>query len=278
MKKNNEENMNNEIITPEEITSMEKIISPEEEKRLAFAEQQMVMQEIYQQGFSEHIKSLADLGDNFNLEKHQLNPESGICVCCMDERTPRGKHAAGSGMLLSDEELDDFVKEAQPDSFSSHDGCGAAKLYCKKYGLPLEKSDEIAKEWAKEKADKYGKKYFHIPFSEMIGSKEFHSARVAYFDNTGIFNYDRKDKSLPQGFMINRRDLKKESALEEIKVALNIIFGDHGLKDLLTPENPFVMVAIASNQEELEQLKTELTGIEYQFGDRVKIDGFVKPE
>jgi hypothetical protein len=112
----------------------------------------------------------------------------------------------------------------------------------------------------------------------MIGSKEFHSARVAYFDNTGIFNYDRKDKSLPQGFMINRRDLKKESALEEIKVALNIIFGDHGLKDLLTPENPFVMVAIASNQEELEQLKTELTGIEYQFGDRVKIDGFVKPE
>lgn len=78
--------------------------------------------------------------------------------------------------------------------------------------------------------------------------------------------------------MINRGDLKKESALGEVETSLNIIFSNHGLKDLLTQENPFVLVAIASNQEELEQLKTELTEIEHQFGNRVKIDGFIKPE
>jgi len=51
------------------------------------------------------------MADAFDLEKHKPAPELHRCVCCMDERTPIGVHAAGSGMLLSDADFAKYIAQ-----------------------------------------------------------------------------------------------------------------------------------------------------------------------
>jgi hypothetical protein len=189
----------------------------------------------------------------------------------MDERTPFGIHAAGSGILLPEYDFDIFMSKTNPDCLTSHDGCGAGKIYCLKNNLPLEDSDKIAKEWTMKMAEKYGKKHYHISYSEMVGSKEHHHARVCYFDATGQFNYS---DPLPAGFAVNRMDMPASVAIDEVSVAMDIIF-THGPKNLFDSENPFLLVAIGNNEEELSVLKQELSSLNNKYGKLVKIDGLL---
>jgi hypothetical protein len=191
----------------------------------------------------------------------------------MDERTPCGAHAAGSGMLLSDKDFAEYVRQVNPDSISSHTGCGAAKLYAKAKGLPVDQADQIAKDWAREKAQKLGLKYTHLEVD-----KPFHYARVCYYDGTGRFNY-ASVKGLPAGFVVGRKNMTKEASLAEVGVAISIIFGDHGFgPKLLNEQNPFLLVAIGRTPEEARQLETELMEAAKSLGKEVMVDGFVAPE
>ncbi|HPT08229.1 MAG TPA: hypothetical protein PLE28_00840 [bacterium] len=246
-------------------------------KEEAFKKQQAIMDKIYNLGFGEYIKEISNFDDAFDLEKHVPKKVSEIkkCVCCMDERTPYGIHAAGSGILLSDEEFEKYMLEENPDVISSHDGCGAGKIYCQLHGLPIEKSDDIAKEWAQKKAEKYKKEHIHLNFSDMIGNPNFHHARVCYIDTIGSFNYVREDNLLPAGFVVNEKGIGLKNALAENQVANDIVFGDHGLKEYFTPEKPFLIIVIAKIKKELDSLKMELISM---IGDNplIKIDGFVK--
>lgn len=246
-------------------------------KKEAFEKQKQVMDKVYSMGFSEYVKEVPNFEDAFDLEKHVPEKvlEKKKCVCCMDERTPYGIHAAGSGILLSDEEFEKYMVEENPDVISSHDGCGAGKIYCQLHGLPVEKSDEIAREWAQKKAEKHGKEHVHLNFSDMTGSADFHHARACYIDTTGSFNYVREDNLLPAGFVVNKKGIGLKNALAENTVANNIMFGDHGLKDFFTPEKPFLAVIIAKTQEELDSLKEELA-VSIGNNPLIKIDGFVK--
>lgn len=74
------------------------------------------------------------------------------------------------------------------------------------------------------------------------------------------------------------RKKKEERWKEEIEIALQIAFGHHGLGELFTSENPFVLTAIAANAEGLEEIKSKLFEIKHEYGDRVVIDGFVMPK
>jgi len=103
------------------------------EKREAFEAQQTIMERIKEIGFAEYAETLPNLGDAFDLEKHKPADNLHCCICCMDERTPYGVHSAGSGILLTDADFDAYFKKSGADSISSHDGCGAAKLYAKKW-------------------------------------------------------------------------------------------------------------------------------------------------
>jgi hypothetical protein len=249
----------------------------ESEKKEAFLKQHKIMGKIYAIGFGEYAKEVPNFEDAFDLNKHILekSPEVKKCVCCMDERTPFGIHVAGSGILLTDEKLDEYIKENNPDAISSHDGCGAGKIYCQLHGLPEDKSDEIARGWAQETAKKYDKKHIHLGYNDMVGSPDFHHARVCYIDATGSFNYRRKDDLLPAGFVVNKKGIGLENALAENKVAITIMFDRHGLKEYFTPENPFLIVIIAEDQAELEELKKELDNA-ISNDPLIKIDGFIK--
>ena len=231
-----------------------------------------VMRKIYDKGFQKFVDSVETISDCFNLEKNKFK-EFKKCICCMDERTPFGIHAAGSGILLSETDFDLFMKKNDPDCISSHDGCGAGKIFCKKNNLPLEDSDKYAREWAAKTAEKYGKKHTHISYEEMVGSKEYHHARVCYFDGTGHFNYS---DPLPAGFVVNvvnRMSMPVlSSALDEVEAAIDFIF-KHGL-NIINEDNPFLLVAIGNREEELIILKQELASLNIN-EKLIKIDGFL---
>lgn len=241
------------------------------EKTEAFEQQQEVMEKIYEVGFDKYANSLPNLKSAFDLEKQKPAENLHRCICCMDERTPYGLHSAGSGILLSEKDFDEYFKKSGADSISSHTGCGAAKIYAEKMGLSGD-TDAIGREWAERKAKEKGVPHIHLEVE-----KPFHDARVVYYDGTGKFNYDGVE-ALPAGFVVGRKYMDKQASLAECAVAKNIIFGGHGLGDqLLNKENPFLFVAIGDTKEEVERLKKELAEVVASFGGSVSIDGFVRP-
>ncbi len=242
-----------------------------DEKAEIFEGQQEVMKKIDEMGFASYAETLPNLSDAFDLEKHKPTENIHRCICCMDERTPYGVHSAGGGILLSEQDFDKYFTESGGDSISSHDGCGAAKLYAKKMGLEGN-PDLIAREWAENKAKEKGVPHVHLGVE-----KPFHFARVCYYDGTGKFNYDGVE-GLPEGFVVGRRYMSKESSIGEAGVAKDIIFGDHGFgKEFLNKENPFLFVAIADTEKEVEELKKELAELVDSYGDEAVVDGFVAP-
>lgn len=242
----------------------------QKEKGKFFNEQQSLFEKIYKNGFSDYVKDLENLELAFSSKDH--------CVCCIDEGTPNGPyHSAGSGILGKEEEVLEDFKKAGVTEITSHDGCGAAGLYTKAHELDLAKADEYGKEWSKKIAAKLGVPYRHISSGEMSRPKEFHIARVAYYDGTGKFDYS-KVKELPAGFIISRVIQTSGKSVSEATLAFNIAIGDHGMGQLINKENPFVIVAIGKNTEDLLKLMNELEEVKRATHDQVKIDGFIAPE
>lgn len=243
-------------------------------KLTAFEGQAPMVDEIRQYGFEKFLKNVTNLQQAFDLSLNQP-PEANVALCCMDEGTPFGIHSAGSGLLLSEKDFANFIKQEKPDTITSHSGCGAAKLYCQKHGLKTSNPDEVAKAWALDMAKKYGLKYVHIE-TEQMNRPDFHDAQVCYVDATGKFNYAGAD-NLPKGFVVNWRQ-GETAALAESEVAANIIFSDHGLESHLSEQKPFVYVAIGNNPEETENIKQKLQPLKEQFGNKIIIDGFTAPQ
>jgi hypothetical protein len=124
-------------------------------------------------------------------------------------------------------------------------------------------------------ARRLGLTHVHLSLEE---EKPFHYARVCYYDRTGKFNY-RGVEGLPAGFVVSDLNgISKESSLASVKLAMSIAFGDHGPAGLLSEENPFILVAVANTEEQLEALKTQLTKLAESFGTKVVVDGFLSPK
>lgn len=227
---------------------------------------------IYALGAAAHFKKIENLNKAFQLKDHSIR--------CIDEGTPNGIHMAGSGILLSEEKAVEALKKANADGVYSHEECGAAGLYAKANSLDPAKADEYGKEWAVKIAAKAGIPYKgHIGIGEMKRPSGLHIARVAYYDGTGKFDCS-VDDNMPAGFVISRRFLEKDYALEEAKVSVSIALGGHGYGELITKDDPFLIIVIGdpSNPEfSVDKLKAELSGIEKVHAGRVMIDGFVAP-
>ena len=175
-----------------------------------------------------------------------------------------------------------LFKELGVKNVTSHEGCGAAKLAYTRdnpgsHPTP-EQADKYAKQWAEKVADKMGESAAatDIPLAEMERPAEFHNARVLYFDAVGGFN-PNKEKGLPMGFVISRRHVPGEYALEELKVAVDIAFSGHGFGTLFTPGNKFVIIPLAKDQNSLkeitEEIKNALAGNKHLA--KIKIDGVI---
>ena len=237
-----------------------------QEKKEIFNEQQPLFDKIKELGFSEYARSLDSLLEYFKPKDKSIR--------CMDEGTPGGKHSAGSGILREKSEVIQAFRDAGITEVTSHDGCGAAKLYAKAKGLDESKGDEYGKEWSEALAKELGVPYRHISFEEMKRPKEFHISRVAYYDGTGKFDWNI-GKDFPPGFIISRKIQSDSDSLAEAGVSLNIAFGDHGFGDLITEENPFIIVAIGEDEESVTFLEDELESLTHEYGNRVITDCFI---
>jgi len=267
---------------------------PSSEKIVAFEAQRDDLKLLAQEGAQKFFST------EFPDLKHAFLPKLE-CVVCIDEGTAHKDLTgeakfclAGSGILFpAQNEAERIGKVAKLmidlgiTDITSHSGCGAAGLaYKRDFSDAKPTSQDIenyAIAWSQKLADKinelqYEAAHSHITIDEMMRPAEFHNARVVYFDGAGGFNPD-KEIDLPMGFVIERKFVPADYAVEELKVAVSIAFGHHGLGELFTKDEPFVIVVFASSVEELEKLiqeaKNVLSDNEFYLAGRIKIDGMV---
>jgi hypothetical protein len=277
-----------------------------EPKDKAWEKQQGMMEKIYDQGAEGFLRDAEGMDKAFETEKK--------CVCCMDEGTAhmdiKGKfEMAGSGILYPaaswEERLDkvaDLLLDMGIEEVTSHEGCGAAKLACKRDGIQTEDPDAYGKKWSKDlqralQAKKSGQEtvsYHHIEAGKMVRDKDFHEARVAWFDATGKFNPGALGENAPLGFVIDYKhdtqnaikDEEKVYPFVELRIALlDIAFkADHGFGQKFDVSNPFVVVVMGEEGSETDMLKERVTkfidglGLSKEMRSAIRIDGFsVKP-
>lgn len=186
-------------------------------------------------------------------------------VCCIDGRLTQGNLAiAGSGCLYEQpSEALNFAKQtalnngAQIVGITSHEHCGAAGM---KQIDAQQHSETLSQQ-------------VNIPFMGhlSVDLPEFHDEVAAYYSGTNSLGLQHL-KGLPRGFRLSRRYYPSaDAAVFEAEVAINIAFGDHGLGNRFTPENPFIIVALGDGSDpqfSAERLAQELSGLA---SDRIKI-------
>ncbi|TSC83775.1 MAG: hypothetical protein G01um101413_915 [Parcubacteria group bacterium Gr01-1014_13] len=237
------------------------------------------------------------LTDFPNLKQTFLTKlEAVVCIdegCAHKDYKGKAKLAlAGAGILFpasSEEERVQLIAKLFTEigivEITSHGGCGAVGLAYKRDFSDSQPTAQELEDYGKKWVEKVAAEMIrlgreaavgHISVEELERPAEFHIAHVVYFDGVGGFNPD-KESGLPMGFVISRKFLPSEYAVEELKVAASIAFGHHGFGELFTSETPFVIIPLANSLEELNNLKSE---IEQALKDnpnreKIKVDGVV---
>lgn len=261
--------------------------SPENQIESHWMDSEKEMRKLYQNGIETLLKK----------ETSQEMFEKGeACLCCIDEGTDNGLfRVAGSGILLSDQDRANLVERLQAmgiQGVKSHEGCGAAEKYCKENNITDKSVEEVAIEKAKVMATQLGVPYLgHI--EKISRPKDFHYARVVYYDGTGQFNQAAARDTLPPGFVISRRYLHDfdeddttenhyEPAIENTKLAIQIAFGAHGFGKRMTHEKPLMLVGLGDPNDsmfnaeamrhELHAILEDLARTDPEIANRVRID------
>lgn len=232
------------------------------------------------QNMQEIMESLPGFKEAFTSELDEID--------CSDERVPAqsGKKIglAGQLILAGEDEINSFIErhKGRIKKVNSHDNCGAAGL---KYAEMVQKGealpegvtdgDSLGVCHSKSFAEKLGAEYNNIDKDEMTG--DIHNARAICFDGTGRFNPSLV-KEMPvcfvcsaPGFGLSDNYCKTELATLIGKVA----FGSHGFGDRFTGENPLYIFVSAKDKKDLKRLmEVAEEGIK-EFGERVKVEGFV---
>ncbi|MCK5332960.1 MAG: hypothetical protein KAJ24_00470 [Candidatus Aenigmarchaeota archaeon] len=176
-------------------------------------------------------------------------------IVCIDERiiaTSKGKgemyyyvRSAGTFILLDEESRKAFLESSGAKIATWHKECGAAT---KKYG-----ETHSGAESSPEDIDAYAQNFVESLKEELdletreigIESPGFHPAIGVIYQGVDMDPF-QIDPELPKFFGINRNHTPKKYALEELQIALDIAFGDHGFNDLFDEENPFYII-VAGN-------------------------------
>jgi hypothetical protein len=189
---------------------------------------------------------------------------------------------AGSGMLLGTsweaavDESVEFINRLKDggvavEAIADHEHCGAAEVKADQIGREGE-ADELYEEFAKEVADFAGIKHISAPLSR---PETHHDATAVYFTNTpfhplAAFMERDKDKTpLENGFVISRFALDERPALNDLKMAIGIALGEHGLGNF-SVDNPLKVVVVGS-RDELKTLGGEVNSVAEEFGDVVRV-------
>lgn len=249
-----------------------------EKKMKYWEDQQHTFKEIYSKGMVAYIK-------NNQCARKAFACNDG-CLCCVDEGTFGQEHLAGAGILWEDrEKLKQYIRKAKIKKISSHENCGAAKIYTQLHNLDENKSDEYAVAFAKTLAEEMGLKWEHFSLEKMNRPEEFHISRIIYYDATNHFNYILAN-CFPPGLEVSRGLCDKKNALAELKLCIQIILdNDNGYGQLITEETPIVICPIASgNNDELDRatLTEEIANFILKLGGdqrrRILVSGFTQPK
>jgi hypothetical protein len=244
-----------------------------------WAESRLVRELVEAAGIQSYVVSLSNLSDAFRPTDRALR--------CIDRGTPGGVHLAGSGILIGLEKAQAFAQAAQAARITYHEDCGAARLWAKQNGQPEDQATEHAREFAQQLADALGVACEETPLTRPPG---FHDELVVYYDGTGRADPARVS-GLPKGFVISRPYFGDDfpTALEQVRLAMEIALGPHGFGELFTAEHPLRLVAIGrqgtgdsdrgqgtaqKGELTVEQLIEELKLLELPAGQRIVVDGF----
>jgi len=225
---------------------------------------------IKEKGAQAFVDGLLNIESAFELRDRTIR--------CIDEGTPGGIHLAGEGILMNERQIADFCSKARPDGVMSHDECGACGIYAKREHLDAANTDGYGKVWVAKLADICAVPVKgHTAVQEMARPSGLHVARVAYYDGSGSFDPSQVG-DLPQGFVISRAYLDPAYAQEEAKISADIATGPHGFGGLVTPDAPFMLIAVARKQSgvPLETLLVELRAVASAYCGNVVVDRFVK--
>jgi hypothetical protein len=207
-------------------------------------------------------------------------------IDCSDGRVLLGKKIglAGSGILLSDEELEKFItaNQGKIKIITSHEDCGAAKIKFKQLQaagkLPegITTADELGTYSAQKLADRLGAEHYFLPIDKM--AKEVHNERAIVVDGTGHFNSTNL-KGFPPHFVCSGFGfgLSSEYMQGEITTLAGIALGGHGLGERFQEDTPFYVMVAARDSEQLRLITEVATAATKDFGVKVVVKGFLAP-
>jgi len=196
---------------------------------------------------------------------------------CSDGRVVTGEAKialAGEGLLLEKEDrkiLEDALA-GKNITISGHESCGAAAM-----AYPGPDSDRYGYEGAEKLTAKTGNTYKEIHHSEF--RSQIHDERALVLEGTLKFNCANWTEFPPQ-FLSSAAALGLSDAYigKEVRALSGIALGDHGFGNRFNSEHPFYIIVCAKDSEQLSRLITIGQEAVKDFGDRVKVGGFVAPE
>lgn len=233
-----------------------------------------VMDRMYRLGVVGYMLRIPLLDVSFGLADRHLG--------CMDEGVDTGHNYAGSGILEGFERALEVARAMGVTKVTSRAGCGAAHLAWSSApeGDRSASPEEHTKAFSSRLATALGVPFEHIDHAKMKRPADYHIARVAWVDGTGIFD-PRHDVDLPFGFTVSRRHFTPEYAEKEVAIAVKIALDPHhGFGELFTREKPFIVIPIGDprNAEfSLATLERELHQFDGAHDGRVKVSGFTAP-
>jgi len=265
-----------------------------------YFEQLQMQKDLYFIYKEEIFRKLDDCGVKGLLEGNEkwlLNylQDTDAVVRCIDEGAEGGVHVAGSGVLLDEDAAIALLQKTK--GATTHAGCGAAGIFYQRNKAELDarfpglSPDQHAERRVRELCELAGVPYHgHIGHTTMRRPREFHPARVAYYDGTDKFNNltrtgQEEDALLPQGFVVSRAVHRNaENALDEAALTVQIATGQHGFGQLISLEHPFWIIAIGDPEHPdlgLDMLMQELENhpaiLDFMAEGLVRIDGFTSP-
>ncbi len=213
--------------------------------------------------------------ESFSAESLLNNPD--CCLECSDGRvvTSGVKVAlAGEGILLggADRKIFEDAIRGKNLPITGHEGCGAAGM-----AHPGPDSDKYGYEGAEQTAARTGNRYQEV-HHELFRS-QIHDERSLVIEGTLRFNCADWSEFPPQFIASSAAFGLSDAYIEtEAKALTGIALGDHGLGERFTAEDPFYLIISAVDQDQLNRLIAISESAVKDFGDRVKVTGFIAPE
>lgn len=203
----------------------------------------------------------------------------GCVLKCSDGRvkSENGNPAialAGEGLLTVGEDtvILEKVLKGKNILITSHEGCGAAAL-----AHPGSDSDTYGHTKAKSLSADTGSNYKEVTHQEF--RSPVHDERFLVVDGTLRFDCTNWAE-LPPQFLSSAAGLGlSDKYIEtETKALSGIALSDHGLGERFDAANPFRVIISAQSYEQLNHLLDVAESAVKEFGDRIKVDGFVAPD